>query len=207
MASSTQIGIQIRFSPSFDASSSLWLIQATSGALNLNFGLWEVRDDSGTVVPLDEAASAISSREFVCSQPLALLADGLTPPTFAMPTPVPIDIPTTAPTLIPTPTKIPTPTHTPLVSTGLQAELRVWLALRDCFSPLPTADSFTAYQDRPGRWLVEGKKETGENATINQEERAVSYGLWIVDSESGNLTAYDDLANGISRRSHCYEAP
>ena len=83
VAGSTQIGIEIRFSPSFDASSRLWLIQATSGALNLNFGLWEVRDDTGTVVPLDEAASAISSREFVCSQPLALLADGLTPPTFA----------------------------------------------------------------------------------------------------------------------------
>ena len=85
---------------------------------------------------------------------------------------------------------------TPVVLDAGQAALRVWVAVYDCFTPRPANTSFTAFQDKLGRWLVEGK--VGEDGPF--------YGLWRVDSGTAEITARDQVARNTEAL-FCYSPP
>ena len=126
------------------------------------------------------------------------------------PTPTPTAAPTATPTPTPTPTATPTPTPTatptttPMVGTEQQARLRVWIAVRSCFDPLPPLDVFTSYQDQPHRWIVEGR---GELESLGGETETVTYGLWFVDVETGDITPSDRLARIAAANTSCFKEP
>lgn len=100
-----------------------------------------------------------------------------------------------------------------------QAELLVWISSYDCFETKPSADSFTAYQDNPQRWLVEGKETvtvqvevesvTEGRTEIFVEERAeiAYYGLWMVDTSTATITPWDDLSREKAKDKDCYRTP
>ena len=106
----------------------------------------------------------------------------------------------------------------PVVATIQQAALRVWSATYDCFIPSPGFDTFTVRMDSPQRWLVEGREivtievevqrvVSGTTETFTEERTStVFYGLWMVDSSSGEITAWDDLAKSTAVRS-CFKDP
>ncbi|HEU0022129.1 MAG TPA: hypothetical protein VFR55_10735, partial [Dehalococcoidia bacterium] len=124
------------------------------------------------------------------------------------PTPVPSPPPAeaVAATLTPTPTVIPTPTPTPAVATGTQAELRVWLAVRDCFVPPPAPERFRAYQDRADRWIVEGRMEP-DRTNRQDEDETIFFGLWLVDRDTGRITPHDALARRTRDNRFCFAEP
>jgi hypothetical protein len=72
---------------------------------------------------------------------------------------------------------------------------------------MPTAESFTAHQDYPGRWPVEGKEKLDESVPVDREEPTVFYGLWIADAELGDIEAYDQLANQFKHGLQCFKQP
>ena len=106
----------------------------------------------------------------------------------------------------------------PAVVTLEQAELLVWFAVYDCFSPNPKSTAFTAFQDNPQRWLVEGKdtvttevevtRVVGDTTETFVEERtsSVSFGLWLVDTSTATASPWSDLARTTAARS-CYQTP
>jgi hypothetical protein len=210
IAGSTQVRVEVAFSSIYDSAAEVWIIQATSGPLDLSLGLWEVADVTGEVSPQDEVASAVASNQYVCNQPRALLSDALTPPLFATPTPTPVPIPTpdVASQLASTrpPAVMPTPTSTPMVANDAHAEVRVWLAVRDCFAPPPDRESFRAYQDRADLWIVEGRMEP-RGTTRQENDPTVFYGLWIVDRDTGRIAGHDNLAKRIQQDRFCYLEP
>ena len=112
---STQTRIELAFTSTYSVEGETWLVEASSPALGLDFGLWEVSDTTQQVAPEDGLAQAIASRDTVCDQPSVFLATGPTP--LAFPTPTPSPTPTSS------------PVATPVVATGEQARLRVWLAV------------------------------------------------------------------------------
>ncbi|MCI0877963.1 MAG: hypothetical protein J4N78_03680, partial [Chloroflexi bacterium] len=120
------------------------------------------------------------------------------------PTATPTPTPTPTPTATPTPTPTATPTTTPMVGTEQQARLRVWIAVRSCFDPLPPLDVFTSYQDQPHRWIVEGR---GELESLGGETETVTYGLWFVDVETGDITPSDRLARIAAANTSCFKEP
>ena len=106
----------------------------------------------------------------------------------------------------------------PAVVSDLQAEIRVWIAVYDCFPmavegesdiPTPNDDFFTAFQESPVRWVVEGKGETDRVVEVTVTEQGVTetftqgasplsyYGLWEVDTNTGTITARDAVARDI----------
>ena len=107
----------------------------------------------------------------------------------------------------------------PAVVSGEQAQLRVWIAIYDCYplpqettSPLPRPASgvFTAYQESLQRWVVEGVLLTtlavevtqpaqggGTETFIEERITRVFYGLWEVDTNTGSITARDTDARDI----------
>ncbi len=86
------------------------------------------------------------------------------------------------------------PSLPPAVTAG-QAEVRVWITLYDCpYDLKPKRTSFTAYQDNPQRWLVEGKEGT------------VLYGLWSVDTATAAITPWDGEAR-LKANAVCYRNP
>lgn len=80
-----------------------------------------------------------------------------------------------------------------VVLTPEQAALRVWLATYQCFTPRPEFGSFTGYQDNPQRWIVEGRLVDGNTTTL--------YGLWLVDTETGRVQPWDQLASSKAGQS------
>ena len=139
------------------------------------------------MTPEDEVAMKVDSLGLVCQLPGAFATNGNTPPVFSTPAP-------------PTPTLPPTP----LTLTGEQARLRVWVAVRNCFDPLPPIETFTAYEDIGKRWLVEGRRDTpsplGDTAII-------TYGLWVVDAGNGGISPYDSVAASTANKTDCYKEP
>ena len=88
----------------------------------------------------------------------------------------------------------------PVVLNAEQAALRVWIAVYDCFNPRTANTNFTAFQDKLGRWFVEGK-EAGEAG-----ELVPAYGLWRVDSDTAEITPWDQVAKNTAGKS-CYSPP
>ena len=76
--------------------------------------------------------------------------------------------------------------------------------MRSCFDPLPPLDAFTAYRDQPQRWIVEGRSPltTSEGETVT-----VTYGLWFVDVETGDITPSDQLARNAAANTSCFKTP
>jgi len=81
---------------------------------------------------------------------------------------------------------------TPVVLTAEQAALRVWQATYACF---PTSDSptrlgfsvFSGHQADPQWWIVDGRDDS-------DPENIETYGLWLVDTDTGNVQPWDSLA-------------
>lgn len=106
----------------------------------------------------------------------------------------------------------------PHAVTAEQAELLVWNSSYDCFDTEPRAASFTAYQDNPQRWLVEGKETVtvqvevesvteGKTEIFVEERRVVVYyGLWMVDASTATLTSSDNLYREAKSK-ECYRGP
>ena len=170
----TQSRVEVALTSNYGPEDKTWVVAASSQALGLTLGLWEVKDATGAATDLDEVAGSIASPGILCGQPESSLAAGMTPPVFS-----------TAPVAA-------------AVTTGEEARLRVWLAVYGCFEPPPPPGSFTAYQDHPERWIVEGRQ--GEGAST------VTYGLWLVDGEG--VTPYDEAAQqSIGANPTCFREP
>ena len=178
VALSNDTGVSVEFSSTYSVEDETWLVEASTEDARLSFGHWEVTDATGLVTPGDEVAGAIASGGVTCTEPRALLAGGLTPPLFPAPTATPA----------------------PVVATGEQARVRVWVAVRSCFDPLPPAEVFTAYQDQPDRWIVEGRA-AGAAAS------AIIYGLWFVDVATGAIAPSDALAQSTATNDFCFKEP
>ena len=163
--------VVVSFTSTYEEGRQTWDVESSSTELGLSFGRWEVVDATGQVEPADAVARSIDTPGVVCGVPRASLATGLTPPAFS------------------------TRGEGEGAATGEQARLRVWLAIYGCFDPAPAFDSFSAYQDSPGRWVVEGMQET------------LSYGLWLVDAGTGALTPYGQTAEGIAANTACFRKP
>ena len=139
------------------------------------------------MIPVDEVARKVNSPGLACELPGAFATKGNTPPVFSTPAP-------------PTPT-FPPP---PLPLTGEQARLRVWVAVRNCFDPLPPIETFTAYQDIGNRWLVEGRSNT---PSPSGNTAIITYGLWSVDASKGDISPYDRVATLTAIKTNCYKEP
>ena len=181
----TESRVEVALTSNYGVSEETWEVEASSQALELTLGLWEVDDASGVVTDLDEVARSIASPGILCGQPQSSLAAGLTPPVFS-----------TAP-VAPTAT---VDGAAPVVATAEQARLRVWVAVYDCFDPSPPSHRFTAYRSDSRGWIVEGRG--GEGAST------VTYGLWAVDAEKGDITPYDEVAQqSIVADATCFRKP
>ncbi|MFQ6026125.1 MAG: hypothetical protein ACE5Q6_01265 [Dehalococcoidia bacterium] len=211
--------IAIRFDTSFDQESGMWSVEAFSRDPSVAFGNWIVNDATGAVSHNDDVAGSIVGGELSCQPPISVLATDNTPPHFRIPTPTPTPGPTsvlTPPTPTPLPflpgrtpvpeptvsipsiisTPVPTPTPVPL--TNEQAELRVWMATYECFSPRLEASVFEAEQIGPRHALVEGREGTSSDLDL--------YGLWIVDTITGHISSWDREAQVTMTRS-CFKRP
>lgn len=170
--------IQIQFTVVEDKGDNIQRVFASNEELGLSFGTWDVEFGTGTVKPEDDVAEAVATRADFCSLPAAFLADGLTPPDFLSPQ---------------------------VVESQEIARIKVWVTVRGCFFPVPGLDAFTAYQDRPGRWLVEGRS-TLTNA--QEKTTTITYGLWIIDAGTGAILPQDAVARSASSgQSSCFSEP
>ncbi len=88
----------------------------------------------------------------------------------------------------------------PVVVTSEQATIRVWVATYDCFTPHQPLNVFTAAQESPRQWIVEGR-----GAVNPQTGFADLYGLWLVDTDSGVITGHDTLAVS-TRQQSCFKS-
>jgi len=90
---------------------------------------------------------------------------------------------------------------------GPQAELRVWIAVYDCFGQ-PERSSFRFYTDNPQRWLVEGRREAvyAEETGLLLQAGAL-FGLWVVDAVNGEVKPWDDRAQATAADVSCYRTP
>ena len=87
----------------------------------------------------------------------------------------------------------PSPEQQSAAVTAEEASILAWVATYDCFSPHPEFVSFTTRVEDPRRWVVEGRTVSAEG----EEEAAADpdfYGLWIVDTETGEVSGLDNLA-------------
>lgn len=170
-----------RISPDFTTTYSFtegeWTVEAFTRSPALSFGIWRIIDATGEVTPLDNVALGIDTPGINCLPPVATRARGRTPPLFGTPTPTPKN---------PTPTSGPPPTATPAppfkVRDPEDAAVAVWVSVYSCYGHFPQLGSFTATEDGPDRWVVEGRSPD----TV--------YGLWSVDKESAEVTPVDDIA-------------
>ncbi len=201
VSSATEVAVE--FSSTYTVDTGTWLVEASMQDSSLSFGRWSVSDGAGEVTPVDPVAVAMASDGVICARPNALLAVGATSPLFPTVTPIPTPTPVPTPTPTPTPTAVPTavppsptPLPTPAAKTGEQARLRVWVAIRACFDPLPLLEDFIAHQDRPERWIVVGTGKGG-----------VNYGLWFVDAAAGSITPQDSTARTTQGNSTCFFVP
>ncbi len=86
----------------------------------------------------------------------------------------------------------------PVALTAQQASVRVWVATADCFAPSrPPLSVFTATQETPDRWVVEGRQTSGSGG-------GTLYGLWLVEANTGQIQALDNYAQTIMGKS-CFQ--
>ena len=167
---------------------SQWTVEGKSGVTQ--YGLWRVDKATGDITPVDQLA--IHSEE-TCPDPLN--------PSSA-PGPVPLEV------------------------NQEQAQIRVWMAVYNCFgnlnaarNPPPAYTDFAARAGSPQQWIVEGRREqTGdsgvtliradgstETAVLAGTDAAI-YGLWLVATDTGAITSWDDVAKETETKT-CYQPP
>ncbi len=142
-----------------------------------HYGLWKVTGPTGEIAPLDLLATQAAN---TCNLPQGA--------TF------------------------------PPAVTGDQANLRVWAAVYDCFFPdNPRRESFSVYVDSPQRWIVEGRGEetidvlaerdiinpitgekTGTETFTEPRTTTLYYGLYMVDTSTGQITPWDTRAQSAA---------
>lgn len=89
---------------------------------------------------------------------------------------------------------------TPIVMTASQAEIRVWVATYGCYpSPAPELAVYQAAQESSHRWVVEGRRATAGSGAV------ATYGLWLVETDSGEITGLDAYARNM-RAQACFQA-
>ena len=95
----------------------------------------------------------------------------------------------------------------PVSFTPAQASLRAWLAVYECFEPPPKFEFFVGQQLTPQRWVVEGREvQEEEEFDIGPKKPDVLYGLWLVDTDTGQILPWDSLAILTAGRS-CFKQP
>ncbi|MFQ5860692.1 MAG: hypothetical protein ACE5IG_03970 [Dehalococcoidia bacterium] len=201
VAAQSETQIEMTFTSVFSPQEQRWVVEAAIREPPLSFGFWQVLDTTGEVTPLDQVARDIAIPDVTCNLPTATLTTGPTPPLVLLPTPTPTPVPTPTPTLTPTSIPTPTPTPVPVVASAEEAEVLVWVASYNCFADKPPLDAFTAVQEAPLRWVVEGR--TPPDFDPPNDPR---YGLWLVDGLSGAVTAWDSVAAAQVVRA-CYRLP
>jgi hypothetical protein len=103
-------------------------------------------------------------------------------------------------------------TPMPTVLTAEQATIRVWVSIYDCFDARPSYSDFTAYQESPQRWVVEGIKVDKSQTVVDgvlltEEERTdIYYGLWLVDTDTARVVPWNTVARQIAARI-CFKTP
>ncbi|MBI4199313.1 MAG: hypothetical protein HY535_02405, partial [Chloroflexi bacterium] len=159
--------IQVTLATRYDPVTKAWTVEASTQDPRLTFGTWGVSDATGEVAPQDQVARGIAAPGVTCSPPTVFLAASLTPPQLVT---------------APLPTAVATPAPKAEIASAQEATLRLWVQVYGCYDHFPQASSFTAYPDRPGRFVVEGRSEESY------------YGLWAVDTQTGQVTPLDALA-------------
>ena len=93
----------------------------------------------------------------------------------------------------------------PTVITEQQAEILVWVAAYDCWPPslIPALDAFTATQESPHRWVVEGRAIFTDPVT-DEVLGLFLFGLWLVDTDTAQINGLDQLARD-TRALSCFE--
>ena len=157
----------------FQAGSDAWTVEGKSGVTH--YGLWQVDAFTEAITPLDEIA--LQAQAQCASQD-----------------------------------------RVPVVVSSEQARLRVWIAIYDCYPqpvpgqssiPIPPEDFFQAFQESAERWVVEGKGDVELEVEVTVTEQGVTetfteqitnltyYGLWEVDTDTGEITARDSFARAV----------
>ena len=153
-----------------------WLVEGRTDVTS--YGLWRVDALTGEVEPLDERARLVfgscdASVTTLTGEQAAVRVWVATYDCFAAPDPAPTPTPTSGatPTPVPTPTPGPEPTPHP---------------------DSPPLEAFTAAQETPYRWVVEGREDTR------------LMGLWLVETDTGDITGLDAEARGL-RALACFQ--
>jgi len=97
----------------------------------------------------------------------------------------------------------------PAAMRASQAALRVWMATYQCFEPPPPFNFFVGHLITPQRWIVEGreaKEEDAEGFIIESTETDELFGFWLVDTDTGIISPWDQLAVATAARS-CFKQP
>ena len=160
--------IEVVISSRYSPAANTWLVEVSNNEPALTFGIWEVVDTTGQVIPLDDVALSIATPGATCGLPSAYLATSLTPPRLLMATPTPLPEPTATPA--------------PVVDSLERAALTVWTGVYNCYGHFPDFSSFQAFAAGPRTWTVEGKSGV------------THYGLWQVDAFTEAITPLDELA-------------
>lgn len=144
-----------------------WIVEGK--APTTPYGLWEVNATTGVITPRDDLARQVDAarREESCA---------------------------------------PSAKKKPAAVTAEEASIRAWVAAYDCFTPHPDFLTFTTRQDDPRQWIVEGRgtvdtevdvevqTESGTETFTETRTQTVFYGLWLVDTETGEVSGLDNLA-------------
>ena len=91
----------------------------------------------------------------------------------------------------------------PVALSGEQAVVRVWVATYDCFGSPPPLSAFTAAQESPHRWVVEGRVDLVDPAT-GVPLGSTLFGLWLVETDTGGITGLDSTARNV-RSLPCFQ--
>ncbi|MCH7607965.1 MAG: hypothetical protein IIC94_05295 [Chloroflexi bacterium] len=188
------VDVSVVFESSYDAVNLRWIVDVVTNDDRLSFGQWAVADvASPSATPRDATAGRIAAGITRCALPNALLDDVPTPPLF-----------------------LPADPLVPAAVTAEEASILTWVASYDCFTPHPLFGAFVTRVEDPRRWVVEGRGtqvvevevtvETGSGTETFTETRTETafYGLWLVDTETGQVTGADILAAAMARDS-CFK--
>ncbi len=144
-----------------------WVVEGK--AATTPYGLWEVNSTTGVITPRDDLARQVDAarREESCA---------------------------------------PSAAKRPAAVTAEEASILAWVASYDCFSPHPVFAAFITRVEDPRRWVVEGRgtvdiqveveneTESGIETFTETRTQTAFYGLWLVDTETGDVSSLNNLA-------------
>jgi hypothetical protein len=175
---SSSTAIRLFFDSTFLPLSRSWQIEANTADFTVTFGKWRV-NEGGLLraSAIDRVADRIANSGLDCTYPTVLLEADAAPPRFVEPVLL-MDPSAEEPDVI-----VEEPTGpVALITSADLASIRVWSGVYSCSQDFPALSSFTARLDASDVWLVEGRTD------------ATSYGLWGVDSITGDVEPRDERA-------------